>query len=279
MALTVSELSALKASLEFWDVVEYASTLIVLVGVLGEYIAEFTEFAQKRGLMRKLGKLSTLVLIVGLGGELVGLVRTSQLSGELVASLEDQSGQAIKNAEAANTTAKRFDRDISRANERAKNAEVQIASSNARAAEAQKQAAEAKLELAKLKEPRTVNQEQQRRIRAKIKPFAGTKFDLYVSTGSSEPVALMNTIEGTLRSAGWVMEKPSTPILFADKAGVAALSGLLVQIARERSADFLKAATALASALRAEGIEARAEANLDTGNNHDAIHVMIGSKP
>src|SRR6266567_7149225 len=102
MILTGSDLAALKSSLEFWEIVEYVSAATVLFGVIGEYVAEFTKLAEKMGIEKKLAKFSTLVLIIGLAVELLGLVKTSQLSGRLVASLEEQSAQA--NARAAEAT-------------------------------------------------------------------------------------------------------------------------------------------------------------------------------
>jgi len=94
MSLTASEVAALKSSLDCWTCVEYVSTGVVLLGVIGEYVAEFTKFAEQKRLTRPLGKLSTLVLIVGLAGELIGLIRTYELSGQVIASLTEQAARA-----------------------------------------------------------------------------------------------------------------------------------------------------------------------------------------
>jgi hypothetical protein len=84
MSLTVLDLASLKSSLETWEIIEYAATGVVIIGVIGEYIADFTEFAEQRNLERPMGKLSCLILIVGLVLEMIGVVRTSQLSGQIV---------------------------------------------------------------------------------------------------------------------------------------------------------------------------------------------------
>ena len=63
---------------------KYSAAGIVLCGVIGEYVAEFTRWAADRGIEKKLSKISTLVLIIGIAGEGIGLFRTSQISGELI---------------------------------------------------------------------------------------------------------------------------------------------------------------------------------------------------
>jgi hypothetical protein len=102
---TVLDIVHLKSTLYGWECVEYASTTVVLIGVVGEFIAEFTKFAVLRGLKDRIGKVSTLILIVGLSGELIALIRTSSLSGQLIAYVEGQSAQAIKDAASASDRA------------------------------------------------------------------------------------------------------------------------------------------------------------------------------
>jgi hypothetical protein len=75
--------------LAFWEWFEYVATAIVLVAVIGEYVAEFTEWANTRGYKDRLGKLATLVLIVGVAGELLGVVNTTRLSGQQIAILTE----------------------------------------------------------------------------------------------------------------------------------------------------------------------------------------------
>lgn len=94
MTLTNSEVDALKSSLDCWFTVEYVSTFIVLLGVVGEYVADFTRFVEERELTKPLGKISTLVLIVGLAGELISLGKTSAISGQITASLEERAAEA-----------------------------------------------------------------------------------------------------------------------------------------------------------------------------------------
>ena len=70
----------------------------------------------------------------------------------------------------------------------AANANQRASEAAERAAEAEQRAAEANLELARLKAPRTLTLEQQERVVATLKPFAGTQFDIGVVQGDPEPL-------------------------------------------------------------------------------------------
>jgi hypothetical protein len=159
--------------------------------------------------------------------------------------------------------------------------QLQIAQANERAAQAEEQSAKANLELAKLKTARTLSIEQQERIASKIKPFPGIPYDLWVS-GDSDSTALMGLIDSTLRSAGWTFNPPDTPIMFANKAGIIADSGISIHVPEEHRAEWEASAVALRNALIAEGIPVtafadNAETNKQMGRTR--IHVLIGSKP
>jgi hypothetical protein len=270
MALTVADLSSLKSSLKFWEAFEYLATAIVLLGVIGEYIAEFTKWAANRRIERRLGKGSTLVLIVGIAGEGLGLFRTSQLSGELIASLEEQSNQTFERAIKVEAKVKGF--------------KIQIADANARAKEADARAAEASLALAKLKAPRALESEQQRRIIAKIRVFAGSPFE-FVGYDDPESVDFARTIAEILLGAGWKIAARQTnevwmgisllPDIFMRTGPV---SGILIQVAPSRLSNLGMAARALASALAAEGIVAKMQGNSEYEKTPNAIYVIIGKK-
>jgi hypothetical protein len=79
------------SSLGFWEYVEYSATAIVFVAAAGEYCAEFTKWPERRGVKERLAKASTLVLVMALAGELLGVGRTSQLSSQMIAALEGQA--------------------------------------------------------------------------------------------------------------------------------------------------------------------------------------------
>ena len=99
MILTDSEVGSLKAALSCWEWVGYVSTAIVFLGCVGEFIAEFTSVPKNKETASKLARLSLIVLIFGIAGELLGVVRTSQLSGQIIANIEVQAAQLRKDAE------------------------------------------------------------------------------------------------------------------------------------------------------------------------------------
>jgi hypothetical protein len=157
------------------------------------------------------------------------------------------------------------------------------AAANERAARAEQQAAEANLELERLKTPRTLSPEGQRRIADKLKPFERTP---YVITVFDEPevLDLMTQIEGALASAGWaqipwsegpiVYKRPDKPAI-----GFNFLTGLFIQADDSRASDLGVAAVALADALKLEGLAATSQVGqMPAGMNKDGVNIQIGKK-
>jgi hypothetical protein len=77
-------------SIAFWEIAEYIGTLLVIVGAIGEYFAEFRNIPSDECRRKRLEKCWARVLIVGLAIELLGLVRTSQLNSQIVATLNSE---------------------------------------------------------------------------------------------------------------------------------------------------------------------------------------------
>src|SRR5712672_1015829 len=94
MVLIHSLFSAFRSSLTLWEWIEYSGTAIVLLGVVGEYLVEFKNFPKDERKRERFRKSSALILMVGLAVELVGLVRTSQLSALEIARLNERSANA-----------------------------------------------------------------------------------------------------------------------------------------------------------------------------------------
>jgi hypothetical protein len=163
-----------------------------------------------------------------------------------------------------------------------------LANTNERAAKAEDHAAQANLELAKLKAPRSLSSEQQKQISEKLRVFGGLEFDVALDP-KSEPQDLLSQVEDALTSAGWKeidwkAGNASAELNFVRKgrpaAGIAAVSGVIIQLHPERVGELMPVAEAIASALNAEGIVAKAEPGLGVPNvNGGAIHVLIGDKP
>lgn len=179
--MTASELTSLESSLTRWEWFEYGAAAVVIVGVLGEAINDFTSWWPRWRIKKKLGKGSTLILIAGLACELLGLVRTSTLSNQLIADL---------NATAAE------------ANERAANAEDQAAQLEDKNFRHSQRA------------DRLWDNEKDFAAALMGKP-TGTILSLMYARGDSEAWETADALKYVLRQYGWNVEHfgptPSTP--------------------------------------------------------------------
>ena len=66
------------ASLSSGALWSYGSALVVLVGVVGETVTELTDWIKPESRKKRIAKVSALVLIVGLTGDLLA-IRETQL--------------------------------------------------------------------------------------------------------------------------------------------------------------------------------------------------------
>jgi hypothetical protein len=155
------------------------------------------------------------------------------------------------------------------------------AAAEAQIATLENETAQARLELAKLKTPRTLGSDVSKVIGA-LEPFKGTKFDLYVS-GDAESVELMLEVDTVLTKSGWIQsEAMGSDIMVGGKAGAYNSRGIVISIAHAKKAELQSAVGALAVAIRGAGLEIK-EVGFqpefpDFKTNPDAIHIFIGSK-
>lgn len=91
-------LNDLKASLsyEFWDWAAYVSLFSVFIGVFGETVVELTQLVRDEVLRQKLAKASALILIAGLGGDIVTHAKNSANTGIITDFLNREAGEAYK---------------------------------------------------------------------------------------------------------------------------------------------------------------------------------------
>jgi hypothetical protein len=92
---------------------------------------------------------------------------------------------------------------IARLNNGAANAEQQAQSFQLQIAQANERTARAELELAKLKAPRVLTEEQQRELVAALKPFPNTAISIEFEYADGEAKALAMQLWGVLTKAGW----------------------------------------------------------------------------
>ncbi|HEV2322833.1 MAG TPA: hypothetical protein VGS10_02660 [Terracidiphilus sp.] len=76
------------SSLLFWEIAGYFSTVVVILGCIGEYLAEFTKVPKDEVAKHKLSKLSLIILTAGIAGELLTAVQSSSISSRVIANLE-----------------------------------------------------------------------------------------------------------------------------------------------------------------------------------------------
>ena len=160
--------------------------------------------------------------------------------------------------------------------------ESQVAVAEARAAEANAVASQAQLELVTLKEPRTIAPEDQEKIIAALKKFAGQNFGFSVY-GDPESLSLLRAIDAMLKSAGWLRVRSQIGIIVVDAAGNTAGtshdSGVTAFVAPDNR-DAVPALLTLSNALTGAGMScqsSRSERLRD--KKPKAIIINVGKKP
>jgi type IV pilus biogenesis protein CpaD/CtpE len=233
MTLTDSEVGSLKAALNCWEWFGYISTAIVFLGCVGEFVAEFTSLPKSKESRDKLALLSLIVLIVGIAGELLGTVRTSQLSGQITANIEERAADAEQKAGEANKEAAR----LTKVAEDERVARVQIEEALA---------------------PRRLTTEQRTAISSKLSRFSQQPVVAISNPFDVESSVLAAEILSTLKLAKW-----DTNPIFAIGRNVSSLerapsipvTGIFIQAAPDKGSQL--AAMALLRELSSNGFDCR----------------------
>jgi uncharacterized protein YqhQ len=100
----MSEISTLESVAELWERVDYIGLFLVFVGVIVESVVEFTSLIKSSFWKPKIGKISALVLVVGLALELISSSRLSAINRQVVGVLSTQAANAEKRAAHAEKT-------------------------------------------------------------------------------------------------------------------------------------------------------------------------------
>lgn len=243
MTLTPSDVASLTASLSRWELGEYVCAGLVTIACVGEYTATFKNWftGGVKEQKERLEKLSTLLLIVGLAIELVCLVRTNQISGKVIGSLNylaeeasaksqkaltdadvaigkariavEESGNAKVQSSAAKESASHAGILARGARQEADSFEKDIASAKEQAASAEsdladalRQSSAAQLELNRIKEPRSLTDVPS--LVATLKAFAGTEYTFSGVGVDDDSENLVVAIDKVLYNAGWKRGKP-----------------------------------------------------------------------
>ncbi|HUO34323.1 MAG TPA: hypothetical protein VMU43_04980 [Candidatus Acidoferrum sp.] len=253
----------------------------------------------------------TLLVVIGVGGELVIHIMSSRANKKLITLQKSESlAQEAEIARMKKDSAS-FELDIAKANkgaaealERAAKAEENLASAKKSAAEANEKAgafqlqiaqanertAKAELELAKIKAPRVLTEAQQRELVDVLKPFPNTVISIEFAYADGEAKAFAMQLFGVLRKAGWKADpKPSLPGgLAGDSMDAANTLGVVVStfgqltrggvpIALPR---FAEAGTVLSKTLDKMGFLSKYPGIKKVSDNPDeALIMVVGRKP
>ena len=92
---------SLSQSLHRWELAEYISEAFVILACAGELVADFGEkwLGEKR--KKQVERPSTILLVGALSVALICLVRTNELSGNVIGSLGDKAEEADREAQTA----------------------------------------------------------------------------------------------------------------------------------------------------------------------------------
>lgn len=219
-----SDVASITHGLSRWELAEYISCGLVTIACFGEFIAEFTNwFTGGSGEKKdRLARLSTLLLVVSLAFELICLVKTNQISGKLIGSLDEKAEEASQKSERAITDANSaeslahgarqeadsFEKDIVSAKEQAASAESHLSEALRRAAQATAALDRLKAQIKKENTPRSFNPVDVAGIVAKLKQFAGTPYDFAVYD-DPESIGFMDMVDEVLHQAGWIRKPPT----------------------------------------------------------------------
>src|SRR5580658_9862947 len=167
MMLPDLEVAALKSALRYWEWVGYISTAVVGLGCIGEFVAEFTSLLKREERRHGIAKLSLMALILGIAGELLSAARTSQLSGQNVANIEERAASADQKAGEANERAAKNEREAAQLRKDAEGLKLDVATATGQAADANKNAESERLARVKLQkqlQPRRLTSVQKEKL-------------------------------------------------------------------------------------------------------------------
>ncbi len=263
------DISSLNFLLDRWEITEYISASVVLLAVMGEFTAEFTNLLKDESKRRRLAKASVLVLIAGLAVELVSLVRTSQLSNQIVAQLNQEAAQAKVEAGKAIERA-------GKADERASENEREAAQLRKDAARLDTLAEQERLARVKIEgklAPRNLSSDQQRRIADKLRVFAGQKFEIFPHRlEDKEATNFARRLGITLQAAGWKQQNNGGRRWWMTE-------GVFVGAPKNATAKVADAVSSLVLALSAERILAANHNPYPNEGDSETIPIIVAKKP
>ena len=199
-----------------------------------------------------------------------------------IASAEAQSAEAVEAAETANL-------------ERA-GLELRVASANERAERAGADAAQARLELARLKAPRTIPPEHQERFATALRKFPGQPYELAGAAQDREVMTFLTELDGMLTDFGWKRVPSQTGdysmLMSGTLVGMPVVADVGVTVlmwqtgpeerneeARPSVERRMRVTVDLVNLLNQAGISSELRIFDTTVKNRDSVRIEIGRKP
>jgi hypothetical protein len=233
----MDDIASLTSSDAWWGNVLLISTLIVLIGIIGEGVAELTKLLDGCPSLKKFVEVSSvLILVIGIAGELWGEARTSSIGDQISGFLNVKAGAANDRAAAA-------EKDAAEANLKAEQLRCESA------------ALEMSLSPRRLAPHRTIGRTppspKEEKFNSMLRPYANTIVKVQ-SASDFEAQELGEDIEYLLNRAGWIAVK--TDESESHFKSVEMNEGVTLYISQKRD-DTLRASTAvLVSALSNVGL-------------------------
>lgn len=122
--------------------------------------------------------------------------------------------------------------------------------------------------------PRDLSGAQIQKIGTALKSFSGQSWTVTTYWESKEPLALANELFVALGAAGWKYDDEGTKGMM-----LGGVEGILVYVHPQATLHTKEAATALISALKAEGIEGTLRNQNDPSHPNEKLILNVGSKP
>ena len=105
-----------------WEILEYVGEMLVFAGVVGEVFAEWREPHRQR-----LGRVSSILLVVGLALSLAALIGTNEHFNSTIAGLNSQAAESSRKAGEANERAAKATLDATQLQAKAEELEERLA--------------------------------------------------------------------------------------------------------------------------------------------------------
>jgi len=256
MILPDSEVASLETALGCWEWFGYISTGVVALGCIGEFVAEFTSLPRSDTHKHKLARLSLMILILGIAGELLSAVRTSQLSGQIIANIEERAANAEQKAGEANDRAAANEKESAQLHKDAEGLKAE------------------NLRLEAIVQPRTISLLARQALADKLRQFAlsfkGRKVKLASQVGDAEGLVFATEIHDILHRAG--IDVDPSGVARQEWVGTVYFGAKITGPAND--AEFIKALTyGLRDGIGSDGVDAEA------GDKYAETVVTVGVKP